>query len=79
MGYQDPINGVPELDRPVVDVHGGMSAWELTSKINRALKQCGFSQAALEFRRLAEECENDEGMLFTLALLFIRVPGQEVS
>ena len=50
----------------------------MRKKVSDALMQCGFRDAAAEFRYLAEhECEGDEGMLFTLALNYIRVPGQE--
>lgn len=77
MGHLDPITGVPEFDRPIVDITGSMSAWQILTTVNHALKRAGYSHAAVEFRRVSEECEDDAGMLFTLALLFVRIPGQE--
>lgn len=72
-----PINGVPEFDRPVVDITVTMSYWDMIATVNTALKKAGLNQAAAEFRKLKDECDNDEGMLFSLALLFVRLPGQE--
>lgn len=55
-----------------------MSFWEMRAVVNTALKKAGLNQSAHEFRQLVEkECDGDSGMLFTLALLFIRLPGQE--
>lgn len=74
-----PINGVPEFDRPVAQLEGRMSFWDMMSVVNATLKKAGMNQAAAEFRALSEECDGDNGMLFTMALLFIRVPGQEAA
>ena len=72
-----PISGVPEFNRPRVVLEGRMTFWEMFQVVNRALKRAGLNQAAAEFRQLAEECENDNGMLMTMALLFVQLPGQE--
>jgi hypothetical protein len=54
-----------------------MSFWEMLCTVNKTLRRCGLEFAAQEFRKQAAECDGDEGMLFTLALNFIRIPGQE--
>jgi hypothetical protein len=71
------IVGVPEFDRPCVDITVTQTCWQIMAQVTSALKQKGLSQAAQEFRQLATECDDDPGMLFTLALVFITVPGQE--
>lgn len=72
------LKGLPEHLRPVVNIHGGMAYWAMRSTVNLHLKRRELYDAAEEFRYLAEhECEHDVGMLFTLALNYIRVPGQE--
>ncbi len=72
-----PIGGVPEFDRPQVELSGNQSFWTMLAVVNDALKKKGFNAAAQEFRKLSEECDGDNGMLMTMALLFVRVPGQE--
>lgn len=72
------LTGLPEHERPVVDIHGSMSYWSMRWKVNATLNYYGKIAAAREFRYLAEhECDHDVGMLMTLALNYIRVPGQE--
>jgi len=50
-----------------------MSCWQITKLVNERLVKAGLLNAAQEFRRQVPYADNDEGMLFTLALHFIRV------
>lgn len=63
----------PELRPYCPEVRADMSCWEIAKHVSRALKRAGLIQAAREFRRQVPEADNDNGMLFTLALHFIRV------
>lgn len=74
---ENPLAGVPEFQRPVVDISVSTTFWRMRSDVMHALKRAGLNHAAQAFRHLADECDDDVGMLFTMALLYIRVPGQE--
>lgn len=72
------LNGLPERDRPILDISGNQTYWDMRKKVSDGLIRSGHRNAAAEFRYLAEhECDGDNGMLFTLALNYIRVPEQE--
>ena len=72
------LKGLPEHLRPIADVTGDHPFWTMRRIVSQVLARCGHLDAAVEFRYLAEhECDGDSGMLFTLALNYIRVPGQE--
>jgi len=71
------IIGVPEFDRPEVDISASDTCWQIMTQVSSILKRKGMSQAAQEFRQLSTECDDDPGMLFTLALVFVTIPGQE--
>jgi hypothetical protein len=71
--------GVPEEARPFCpEIRADISCWEIIKIVNARLKQAGMPSAAQEFRRQAQ-LEDDAGMVFTLALHYIRIPGQEPS
>lgn len=71
------LYGVPEYLRPVMEIDGNQTFWDLMAKVNARLKRSGLNAAAAEFRSLAaEECDGDNGMLITLALNYVRVPNQ---
>lgn len=73
------IQGVlPEL-RPVVDLDGSRTFWDIMSQVNRTLKRAGMGGPAEEFRKLAEECENEVGLLIMAALYFVQIPEDPIG
>ena len=74
-----PLIGVPDARKPLVDLSGDHTFWDLLGRVNQSLKHAGLFDKAEEFRALAvSECDGDNGMLLTLALCYVRVPGQEM-
>jgi len=72
--------GVPEQNRPYCpEVRADSTCWEIAKAVSTRLKQAGLLMAAQEFRRQVEYADGDNGMLFTIALHYIRIPGQEPS
>jgi len=57
------IIGVPEFDRPEVDISASDTCWQIMTQVSSTLKRKGMN--------------DDPGMLFTLALVFVTIPGQE--
>ena len=70
--------GIPELDRPIVDISATMPYWQIMQMVQAALHKNGYGFEAREFAKIAaEECEGDSGMVLTIALVYVRLPGQE--
>jgi len=55
------------------EISAQMTCWQITKIVNERLIAAGLPMAALEFRKQVPYADNDNGMLFTLALHFIRV------
>lgn len=73
-----PIFGLPESLRPCCStLHGGQTFWAMMSTVSQTLKRHGRPHEASQFLHEARDCDGDEGMLFCIALHFIRLPGQE--
>ena len=70
--------GVPEQVRPYCpEVRADMTCWDIVRIVNARLKRAGMPAAAEEFRRQAPYADDDNGMLFTLALHYIKVSEEE--